>query len=329
MAMQLADEAVDEDNYGPADRFATIAISAARKTKDAPLIRQATQRNKEIGKLRRRYAAIEKALETLAENPDDGDANLRLGSWYCFTKDDWKKGLPSLAKGSDPLLAELAKRDMAEPKDPKLQTQLANDWWECAKKQSSLVRPAVWTRAADLYGQALPELAGLEKVRVEKRLEEIAAASRDSGLRVRGKVKAGNVALATNGATVVAKGLQNPLRLIDGHVGKKHPQGGYPYAYQPSGSSLAVVLDDVYRLRELRVLLYNKSHKYTIETSENGRDFVLLVDRSEGSWSGWQVIRFEPRAVKVIKVNQLHCEGNFAIYELEAYCIPPTSSPRP
>ncbi len=42
--------------------------------------------------------------EKLKESPDDPAANLAVGSYLCFNKDQWERGLPMLAKGSDPAL---------------------------------------------------------------------------------------------------------------------------------------------------------------------------------------------------------------------------------
>ena len=69
----------------------------------------------QIELLKTRYAAVEKALDTLNANANDPTANLTVGTWRCFYKGDWEKGLPCLAKGSRPELAALAKRDMSKP----------------------------------------------------------------------------------------------------------------------------------------------------------------------------------------------------------------------
>ena len=48
------------------------------------------------------------ALATLKTNPTDPEANLVVGKYHCFVKDEWEKGLPMLLKGNDAALKELA-----------------------------------------------------------------------------------------------------------------------------------------------------------------------------------------------------------------------------
>jgi len=52
--------------------------------------------------------AISAYAKTLPEKPDDPVSNAHLGRFTCFAKDDWERGLPMLAKGSDVGLRGLA-----------------------------------------------------------------------------------------------------------------------------------------------------------------------------------------------------------------------------
>ena len=52
-------------------------------------------------------------LATLTDK-DDPDAHLRVGRYYCFTKGEWEKGLPLLAKCSDTRLQRLAEEELRE-----------------------------------------------------------------------------------------------------------------------------------------------------------------------------------------------------------------------
>jgi len=57
---------------------------------------------------------------------------------------------------------------------PTGQSKLADDWWNLAEKEKDWTKAAVQSRAAHWYEQALPKLTGLDKVKVEKRLETAA-----------------------------------------------------------------------------------------------------------------------------------------------------------
>ena len=63
---------------------------------------------KGIQQARRDFDAVRAAEDRLAANPDDADACLVVGRWYCFSRGDWEKGLNLLAKGSDASLKSVA-----------------------------------------------------------------------------------------------------------------------------------------------------------------------------------------------------------------------------
>lgn len=326
-AMQLIDEAVATDDFTVAGRFAKAAAAVARKSKDTALLREVTTRNRELDRQKQRFTAAKNALEVLAEDPADAAANLTAGRYYCFDSGNWEKGLPMLAKGNDPVLLKLAERDLATPEDPATQVELADGWWELAEKQPSLIKPAMQARAAYWYSRAVPALAGLDKTRVEKRLEAMAAVAEAPDSKTRGVVQAGNVALASNGTTVSGK-ITWGAALLDGKLGYNDRE----YAFANCPGEWIITLDKVYRLREIRFLLWNlnenRYYRYVVETSADGKAFAPLVNRSVGNWTDWQWIPF-PRPVKAIKLTGLfgNAMNRFYVVEFEAYCIPP--SPRP
>ena len=110
------------------------------------------------------YAEIKDARATLKEKPNDPDANLVVGKYLCRTKGDWEKGLPMLALGSNAKLKALAEEDIKGATTAEEQVKLGDAWWEANGKQ----------RASFWYEKASPSLVGLEKDRVQERLEEVA-----------------------------------------------------------------------------------------------------------------------------------------------------------
>ena len=66
------------------------------------------------------------ALKKLAQNADDPAAHLIVGEFQCYTMDDWDRGLKHLAKVSDKQLSELARDDLASPRDNEAQLALGD-----------------------------------------------------------------------------------------------------------------------------------------------------------------------------------------------------------
>ena len=167
---------------------------------------------------------------------------------------------------------------------------------------------------------------------VKKRAVEIeawieAARCAQSGMAM----TAGNVALATKGATVTGP-TSNAAALIDGIVTGYTGSTGFAIGSFPC--EWTVTLAKPYLLREIRMLLWdgeNRYYRYQIETSADGTNFSMLADHSKGQPRSWQTISFATRPVKAIRVKGLYnsANGGFHVVELEAYCIPPELPAKP
>ena len=171
-ALRIAQELIDQDSYLTAARV--IAALKPAVTGDAAMLQQFQTAEKKADMLRTGAALIAKDFEHLKVSPDDAVANLAVGRFICFTKRDWSRGLPMLAKGSQPALKLAATTDMALPTDEKLCAELGDIWWDVAVKEtSSVAKRAERQRAAFWYDGAVGRLTALRKVQVEQRLEEV------------------------------------------------------------------------------------------------------------------------------------------------------------
>ena len=96
----------------------------------------------------------------------------------CLSRDDWKRGLPHLVKGSDEKLKTAAQMETAlPPEDAEGQIRLADAWWDLAQSRHSPVREQILLHAGSWYERAHEAIpAGLLKTKVERRQAEIAAA---------------------------------------------------------------------------------------------------------------------------------------------------------
>jgi len=171
-ALTAAEESESADDYEQAAKLLALAHSAAVKSSDRFLPGVITQRQNRLKRLRAEYAKIAEAVKTLTVKPDDAEANRTVGKFQCFIKEDWKKGLPMLARSGDAMLVELARKDRANPATAAGRAELGHKWWELAEKQSDArIKSAVQRRAQRWFRDALPLLDGDEKIRVESRLE--------------------------------------------------------------------------------------------------------------------------------------------------------------
>ena len=78
------------------------------------------------------FAATADARAALEKNRDDAAANLAVGKFYCFSKGDWEKGLPLLARGADAALKSVAEKEQANPNTAEERLGLADQWWQLA-----------------------------------------------------------------------------------------------------------------------------------------------------------------------------------------------------
>ena len=177
----LIDQALAEDRFDLALDLSNTATRACQRTQGAPFRKALVDRRKEIQTLKKQSEQIAQALEAVEANPQDADANLGAGQWYCFTKGDWAKGLPYLAKGSDEGLKALAVQESGTPpSEADGQLKLADGWWDAGQEAKGKARAAILVHAGMWYQQAQPSLPeGLVRARVEKRLDAIAALGRD------------------------------------------------------------------------------------------------------------------------------------------------------
>jgi len=181
-ALSLVNAAIAEDQYEVADRMGSLALTAADKTTNRYLQQRAKERVAQIETSRKAYQLAQASLEVLKDHADDPEANLTAGKFLCFAKEDWAKGLPLLAKGSDKKLARLASQDAANPKAATDQVKMADDWLDLAVSEAEPAKYNLLLRAHYWYLEALPNLTGLQKAKVLKRLDEIEEAIESSPL---------------------------------------------------------------------------------------------------------------------------------------------------
>ena len=174
-AADLADSFVSAGDFEWADKLSTVAVQSAAKQREAELKKDVQQRRTVIARMVKEWGAVKPHLETLKTSPDDAAANLAVGKFHALVDENWSVGAPHLAKGGDPLFSEPAKLDAAAT-DAAGKLAAAEAWLKLAsetKVGSKDDKLAVQRRAKALLSEAAEGLSGLDRVKAEKRLEEL------------------------------------------------------------------------------------------------------------------------------------------------------------
>ena len=169
----VIDQAVAAKCYCTAIALSELALSASQQLPSRELRREIQDRLLQIQRSEKQQRRIEEAEAVLLRDPANADANLILGRWHCLDKNDWEKGLPFLAKGSDEELRLLSQRELHSPLTPEEKIKLGDAWWRSAQDRPKEDKEAFMLRAGHWY-ECCKELDfGIAKTRVAKRLKEI------------------------------------------------------------------------------------------------------------------------------------------------------------
>jgi hypothetical protein len=171
--LQLIDDTLAADDLDGAMRQHKMAEGTAIKSKNVRTVSLVATRGRELAEFQKELGKVAAALKTLRADPDDGEACLTAGKYYCFQRGDWERGLTLLSKCTDAKLRDAARKDLAEPTEPSEIAQVADGWYEVLGALSGYSRRALQARAYALYGKALPSLGGLSRTKAERRMAEL------------------------------------------------------------------------------------------------------------------------------------------------------------
>jgi hypothetical protein len=168
--MLLLEKAMDSDRFLEAKRIGDLSLLEARKTSDNALIKEVSVNVAKMEIFAKAYEGVNKSVEILKKKPADPDANLIVGKYRCFIKGDWDGGLPMLLLGKDDSLNTLAKLDLDGANTAQRQVNIGDAWWALAERENKTASQNIRERAGFWYRQALPELIGVAKDKINKRL---------------------------------------------------------------------------------------------------------------------------------------------------------------
>jgi tetratricopeptide (TPR) repeat protein len=183
--LEVAEQALKAEEYDEALRIFERADTLARGSNERAFADAAKQRSKDAADIKREAERAKPFLKLLETKPDDAEANAAVGRFLCLFKENWDRGLPMLAKGSDAALRKLGELELSKPSDAAAQATLGEAWAVQAEREPVNLKPRLRSRAAMWLDRAIPGLTGVARVSAEKKLASLgsAAAGKD---RVRG-----------------------------------------------------------------------------------------------------------------------------------------------
>lgn len=172
--LSIAREAATAGDFKVAQDASKKASTLARKARAKELVEETSDFSKGITELKREFAAASKVDLTQAIDIGDKKSNLSVGRYLCFAKEEWDRGLEYLVWSGIKDLAEVAKKELAQPQESAAQAAVGDDWYALAgKERVSIHKKRYQSRARTWYQKALGGAVGVVKLRIEKRLDEL------------------------------------------------------------------------------------------------------------------------------------------------------------
>jgi Concanavalin A-like lectin/glucanases superfamily len=172
VSSQLLDQAIATDRFDVAEPLRKIAAAAYGKVKNIDAVNRLSALQADLIAMKSEHDKLGPLLEKLAASPSDPEANLAIGRYQCFYKNDWPHGLPKLVLASDLDLAGAARKDLENPKAPAACADLAELWWNIGQKQPAAAKRNVYRRVAEWYLTALPGLVGNQRAAAVRRIDQ-------------------------------------------------------------------------------------------------------------------------------------------------------------
>lgn len=175
VGLEGLDTAIAAERNDLAAKLMTTLQATAVDVRDPELRRRVAARASELRKAQQEWAALTDAANQVKNKPNDPTANLTYGKLLCLSKGRWDEGLPYLAKSGDAALVEAAQLDLSKPTAAADRIKAGDLWWTLAENDKTAAKTGLELRAGFWYEQGVAQLAGLNKIKIEKRLETVRA----------------------------------------------------------------------------------------------------------------------------------------------------------
>jgi hypothetical protein len=169
VGLNLVDEAIDSDDWATAAEVMTALESVVAVTGNESMTGRWQAHRARITE----HDAFDSALKKLESDPADSEANLCVGWYLCFVLRDFPQGTLHFARSSDAELGRVAPLERDELETPEKQRELGEIWYEVASGRTGTERRRALLRAEHWLAKAVPALANMDRLKAERRLEEI------------------------------------------------------------------------------------------------------------------------------------------------------------
>ena len=162
---------VAADQFEEASVTGEQARALGQRLRDATLLKSAKTLLATIEERKNAYQGVKQALNVLDKSPNAPTANLLVGRYRCFVKNEWAIGLQQLALGSDSALKAVAQLELS--RGPAAAFELGESWWKIAASLDGQEAIVAKARAVMWYRKSLAGLDGLKRKLIEKRIETV------------------------------------------------------------------------------------------------------------------------------------------------------------
>ncbi|MBC8873903.1 MAG: hypothetical protein H8E44_31060 [Planctomycetes bacterium] len=176
LAVDCGDQASSAERFVVAEDMFEMGLNFARRVRDAELQKEIHNHETQLAARKKQQQDAEEARQQLAATPDDPDANLTLGRYLCFRKEEWDDGLPHLFRGRDPDLVGIAGQETADESSDDELVVLADAWYEWGSQADGDDQRGAWSRAQHWYRDVRPRIEGPRGQHVDEQLAILASA---------------------------------------------------------------------------------------------------------------------------------------------------------
>ncbi len=170
----LASEMMTADRPELVTQLDEIAKTIAAPARESTLTDQLRDTTADHAAWKAAKLEADGARAVLKQSKINASATLLLGKYTCLFLGDWSQGLPYLAASSDAQFKSAAVAELAAPTTSTGKVELGEQWYQLALPQTGVARQHLLEHAAAIYTTADPELSGLAKLKVDKRLIQLA-----------------------------------------------------------------------------------------------------------------------------------------------------------
>jgi len=166
-------QALALDDYPHAQALVRLAQTAGASAGQTQAAREAQFLAEEVARCGAAYDRIKGAAQTLREHPADPAANLAVGQYLCFVKNDWEAGLAMMAHGNDAGLKPVLEAELAhKPVRARDEVAAGGLWWDLATNEPAPLKLQYQRRARYWYLKGIARARGTEKVELKQQLAE-------------------------------------------------------------------------------------------------------------------------------------------------------------